>query len=70
MQDLPISYFPIAERQSCSETLQKLFTELEMTLGFVPPYSCICLLHRVPSESSCAYHLRPCSTLHSAKQDS
>lgn len=36
MQDLPISYFPIAERQDCSETLQKLFAELETTLGFVP----------------------------------
>ena len=36
MQDLPISYFPIAERQHCSEALQKLFAELEATLGFVP----------------------------------
>jgi len=36
MPDLPISYFPIAERQHCSEALQKLFTELEATLGFVP----------------------------------
>jgi len=36
MQDLPISYFPIAERQHCSEALQKLFAELEATLGLVP----------------------------------
>ena len=36
MQDLPISYFPVAERQHCSEALQKLFAELEATLGFVP----------------------------------
>jgi uncharacterized peroxidase-related enzyme len=36
MHDLPISYFPIAERQQCSEDLQKLFVELESTLGFVP----------------------------------
>jgi uncharacterized peroxidase-related enzyme len=36
MHDLPISYFPIAERQQCSEDLQKLFAELESTLGFVP----------------------------------
>jgi uncharacterized peroxidase-related enzyme len=36
MNDLPISYFPIAERQHCSEALQKLFGELESTLGFVP----------------------------------
>ena len=28
MQDLPISYFPIAERQHCSEAFQKLFAEL------------------------------------------
>lgn len=34
--DLPISYFPIAERLNCSEALQKLFVELESTLGFVP----------------------------------
>jgi uncharacterized peroxidase-related enzyme len=36
MHDLPISYFPIAERQQGSAELQKLFTELESTLGFVP----------------------------------
>ncbi len=36
MQDLPISYFPIVERQQGSEALQKLFVELESTLGFVP----------------------------------
>jgi hypothetical protein len=36
MPDLPISYFPIAERQHCSEALQKLFADLESTLGFVP----------------------------------
>ena len=36
MQDLPISYFPVAERQHCSEALQKLFAELEATFGFVP----------------------------------
>ena len=65
MQDLPISYFPIAERQDCSETLQKLFAELETTLGFVPPYLHICILHRVPTESSCACRIRTCSTLHS-----
>jgi len=35
MQDLPISYFPIAERQHCSEALQKLFAELKAPLGFV-----------------------------------
>jgi uncharacterized peroxidase-related enzyme len=36
MPDLPISYFPIVERQHGSEDLQKLFAELESTLGFVP----------------------------------
>ena len=36
MSDLPISYFPIAERKRCSKALRKLFTELESTLGFVP----------------------------------
>jgi len=36
MPDLPISYFPIAERQHCSEALQQLCTALESTLGFVP----------------------------------
>ena len=36
MQDLPISYFPIADRPHCSDELQKLFAELESTLGFVP----------------------------------
>ncbi len=36
MPDLPISYFPIIERQQGSEDLQKLFAELESTLGFVP----------------------------------
>jgi hypothetical protein len=36
MVDLPISYFPIVERQQGSEDLQKLFVELESTLGFVP----------------------------------
>ena len=36
MADLPISDFPIAERPNCSEALQKLFVELESTLGFVP----------------------------------
>lgn len=36
MHDLPISYFPIAEREHCSEPLQKLFVEMESTLGFVP----------------------------------
>jgi uncharacterized peroxidase-related enzyme len=36
MHDLPISYFPIVERQHASEDLQKLFAELEATLGFVP----------------------------------
>jgi hypothetical protein len=36
MPDLPISYFPIVERQQGSEDLQKLFVELESTLGFVP----------------------------------
>ena len=35
MQDLPISYLPIAERQHCSEALQKLFAELKAPLGFV-----------------------------------
>jgi uncharacterized peroxidase-related enzyme len=36
MPDLPISYFPIVERHQGSEDLQKLFVELESTLGFVP----------------------------------
>jgi len=36
MPDLPISYFPIAERQHCSEALQKLYMDLEAALGFVP----------------------------------
>ena len=36
MNDLAISYFPIAERQHCSEALQQLFADLESTLGFVP----------------------------------
>ena len=36
MPDQPISYFPIVERQHSSEALQKLFAELESTLGFVP----------------------------------
>lgn len=36
MRDQPISYFPITEREHCSEALQKLCTELESTLGFVP----------------------------------
>jgi len=36
MPDLPISYFPILERQHGSEDLQKLFAEMESTLGFVP----------------------------------
>jgi uncharacterized peroxidase-related enzyme len=36
MTDLPSSYFPIVDRQHCSDTLQKLFGELESTLGFVP----------------------------------
>jgi uncharacterized peroxidase-related enzyme len=36
MVDLPISYFPIVERQQGSADLQKLFVELESTLGFVP----------------------------------
>jgi uncharacterized peroxidase-related enzyme len=36
MPDLPIRYFPIAERQRCSEALQKLCAALESTLGFVP----------------------------------
>jgi uncharacterized peroxidase-related enzyme len=36
VHDPPISYFPIIERQHCSEALQKLFIELESSLGFVP----------------------------------
>lgn len=36
MNDLPISYFPIAEREHGSEALQKLCAELESSLGFVP----------------------------------
>jgi hypothetical protein len=36
MSELAISYFPIAERQHCSEALQKLFADLESSLGFVP----------------------------------
>ena len=36
MPDLPISYFPIVERQQGSADLQKLFVGLESTLGFVP----------------------------------
>lgn len=40
MPDLPISYFPIAERQYCSEALQKLCADPESTLGFVPNVIC------------------------------
>ena len=36
MHDLAISYFPIAERQDCSEALQQLLAELESRLGFAP----------------------------------
>ncbi|MGE3538933.1 MAG: peroxidase-related enzyme [Candidatus Tectimicrobiota bacterium] len=36
MPELPSSFFPIAERQDCSEALQKLFADLESRQGFVP----------------------------------
>lgn len=36
MPELPSSFFPIAARQDCSEALQKMFADLEASLGFVP----------------------------------